>query len=94
MDQIREKLRSFYAESLAKSLKVRRTSANRILSMVQGDESVVIAKFNAEVDPGIADVLVTQCMDKVLDLMVDREMGRLDGSVPPAPVDVMPELDI
>lgn len=78
MDAVRERLRQFYAESITRMLKVRKTSANRILTIVQGDESMTIAKFNAEVNPDLADQLMDQCKARVIEVMADREMAKLD----------------
>jgi hypothetical protein len=78
MDVVREKLRSFYVESFSKMLKVRTTTKNSILYMVQGGESKVIARFNVDVHPGMDVALLESCKARVIDMLADEEMDKLD----------------
>lgn len=80
MDVVRNRLRQFYVESFTKMLKVRITSKNSILYMVQGGESKVIAKFGYAVSAVMAEKLIESCKEKVIQMMVDEEMAKLDSA--------------
>lgn len=80
MDVVRNRLRQFYVESFAKMLKARITTKNSILYMVQGGESKVIARFSASVSADMAGKLLESCKEKVIQMMADEEMAKLDSA--------------
>ena len=88
MDAVRERLRQFYVESFTKMLKVRITTKNSILYMVQGGESKVIARFSSAIPAAMVERLLESCKQGVISMMTDEEMDKLDSKVIKADLDI------